>query len=218
MNSAYSSMTLPTSTSTRNRAAPGRGQRTGITFDLGASAQHGIVDHVAIGIRTTNHLTKEVINRQLKLDMAIILYKGAVPQLTNVMGGHVSSAVSPMPGVTPFVKGGKLRPIAVTSRTRLASMPKVPTVAERGMPGFEMLSWYGLWDPAYLPRKVVDRLNAAVAKAILNPHEKARFANLSFEAAPDTPEQFGRIIGMGSGARAKCQNRQHPHRSTSNAR
>jgi tripartite-type tricarboxylate transporter receptor subunit TctC len=62
------------------------------------------------------------------------------------------------------------------------------------MPEFELLSWYGLWGPANLPREVVDRLNAAVAKAVQSPHVKARFAELSFESAPNTPEQFGRII------------------------
>lgn len=146
------------------------------------------------GLGTTSHLTEEMINRELKLDMEIVLYKGAVPQLTDVMGGHVSAAVSPLPGVTPFIKGGRLRPIAVTSRARLASMPDVPTVAESGMPGFELLSWYGLWGPANLPREVVEKLNAAVAKAVQSAHVKARFADLSFEAAPNTPEQFGRII------------------------
>jgi tripartite-type tricarboxylate transporter receptor subunit TctC len=146
------------------------------------------------GLGTTSHLTEEMINRDLKLDMEIVLYKGAVPQLTDVMGGHVTAAVSPLPGVTPFIKGGRLRPIAVTSRARLASMPDVPTVAESGMPEFELLSWYGLWGPANLPRDVVERLNAAVTKAVQSAHVKARFAELSFEAAPNTPEQFGRII------------------------
>lgn len=146
------------------------------------------------GLGTTSHLTEEMINRELKLDMEIVLYKGAVPQLTDVMGGHVSAAVSPLPGVTPFIKGGRLRPIAVTSRARLSSMPDVPTVAESGMPEFELLSWYGLWGPANLPRDVVERLNAAVAKAVQSAHVKARFAELSFEAAPNSPEQFGRII------------------------
>lgn len=146
------------------------------------------------GLGTTSHLTEEMINRDLKLDMEIVLYKGAVPQLTDVMGGHVTAAVSPLAGATPFIKSGRLRPIAVTSRARLASMPNVPTVAESGMPGFELLSWYGLWGPANLPREIVDKLNAAVAKAVQSPHVKARFADLSFEATQNTPEQFGRTI------------------------
>jgi tripartite-type tricarboxylate transporter receptor subunit TctC len=146
------------------------------------------------GLGTTSHLTEEMINRDLKLDMEIILYKGAVPQLTDVMGGHVSAAVSPLPGVTPFLKSGRLRPLAVTSARRLASYPDVPTVAESGMPGFELLSWYGLWGPAGMPKDVVDKLNAAVAKAVQSPHVKARFADLSFETSENTPTQFAKLI------------------------
>jgi tripartite-type tricarboxylate transporter receptor subunit TctC len=146
------------------------------------------------GLGTTSHLSEEMINRELKLDMEIILYKGAVPQLTDVMGGHVTAAVSPLPGVTPFVKSGKLRPIAITSSKRLASYPDVPTVAESGMPGFELLSWYGLWAPAGLPKDVVDKLNAAVAKAVQSPTLKARFADLSFETTDNTPAQFAALI------------------------
>lgn len=146
------------------------------------------------GLGTTSHLTEEMINRELKLDMEIVLYKGAVPQLTDVMGGHVSAAVSPLPGVTPFIKSGRLRPVAVTSAKRLASYPDIPTVAESGMPGFELLSWYGLWGPAGMPKEVVDKLNAAVAKAVQSPHVKARFADLSFETSENTPAQFTKLI------------------------
>ena len=146
------------------------------------------------GLGTTSHLTEEMVNRDLKLEMEIILYKGAVPQLTDVMGGHVSAAVSPLPGVSPFIKSGRLRPVAVTSAKRLASYPDVPTVAESGMPGFELLSWYGLWGPAGMPKDVVDKLNAAVAKAVQSPHVKARFAELSFETTENTPAQFVKLI------------------------
>jgi tripartite-type tricarboxylate transporter receptor subunit TctC len=146
------------------------------------------------GLGTTSHLAEEMINRELKLDMEIILYKGAVPQLTDVMGGHVSAAVSPLAGATPFIKSGKLRPVAVTSSKRLASYPDVPTVAESGMPGFELLSWYGLWAPAGLPKDMVLKLNAAVAKAVQAPAAKARFADLSFEAVENTPAQFAALI------------------------
>lgn len=146
------------------------------------------------GLGTTSHLAEEMINRDLKLGMEIITYKGAVPQLTDVMGGHVSAAVSPLAGATPFVKSGRLKAVAVTSRSRLASMPDVPTVAESGMPGFELQSWYGLWGPANLPPEIVGRLNAAVAKAVQAPAVKARFADLSFEATTITPAQFAKVI------------------------
>lgn len=174
--------------------APNVQARTLAEFAAMAKAKPKTYTWATSGLGTTSHLTEEMINRELKLDMEIVLYKGAVPQLTDVMGGHVSAAVSPLPGVTPFIKSGRLRPVAVTSAKRLASYPDVPTVAESGMPGFELLSWYGLWGPAGLPKDVVDKLNAAVAKAVQSPHVKARFADLSFETSENTPAQFAKLI------------------------
>lgn len=146
------------------------------------------------GLGTTSHLSEEMINRALKLKMEIIAYKGAVPQLTDVVGGHVSAAVSPMPGVHPFVQAGRLRALAVTSKTRVPGMPEVPTVAESGIPGFELLSWYGIWGPANMPAAVTDRLNAEIAKAVDAPALKARFAELSFIPARSDPAQFRQLI------------------------
>ncbi|WPH24025.1 Bug family tripartite tricarboxylate transporter substrate binding protein [Variovorax paradoxus] len=146
------------------------------------------------GLGTTSHLSEEMINRALKLKMEIIAYKGAVPQLTDVVGGHVSAAVSPMPGVHSFVQAGRLRALAVTSKTRVPSMPGVPTVAESGIPGFELLSWYGIWGPANMPAAVTDRLNAEIAKAVDAPALKARFAELSFIPVKSDPAQFRQLI------------------------
>lgn len=146
------------------------------------------------GLGTTSHLSEEMVNRALGLDMQIVAYKGAVPQLTDVIGGHVSAAISPMPGVTPFLQAGRLRPLAITSKTRIASLPNVPTLAESGIPGFELLSWYGIWGPADMPAAITDRLNAEIAKAVEAPSLKARFAELSFVPTKSSPEQFKQLI------------------------
>jgi tripartite-type tricarboxylate transporter receptor subunit TctC len=146
------------------------------------------------GYGTSGHLAEELIKHGMKLDMDIISYKGAAPQLTDVMGGHVSAAVSPMPGVYPHVKSGKLRPLAVTSAERLPQLPDVPTVAESGLPGFELLSWYGLWGPAGMPAPVVQRLAAAVEVAKANTALQARFQELSFVTVPSTPAEFAVVI------------------------
>jgi tripartite-type tricarboxylate transporter receptor subunit TctC len=114
--------------------------------------------------------------------------------LTDVVGGHVSAAVSPMPGVRSFVQGARLRAIAITSKTRVASMPDVPTVAESGIPGFELLSWYGIWGPAGMPEAVTNRLNSEIAKAVDTPALKAKFTELSFVPAKSNPEQFRKLI------------------------
>ncbi|MEK7945640.1 tripartite tricarboxylate transporter substrate binding protein [Pigmentiphaga sp. YJ18] len=146
------------------------------------------------GLGTTSHLSEEMINRALKLDMEIVAYKGAVPQLTDVVGGHVSAAISPMPGVHPFVAGGRLRAIAVTSKKRVAQMPDVPTVAESGVPDFEVLSWYGIWGPAGMPADVVATLNREVARAVGTAGLKARFNDLSFVPTQSSPEEFRAMI------------------------
>lgn len=146
------------------------------------------------GLGTSSHLSEEMLNRGLKMQMEIIAYKGAVPQLTDVMGGHVTAAISPMPGVSAFIKSGRLKALAVTSDKRLAAMPDIPTVAESGLPGFEMYSWYGLWGPANLPQAVVNKLSAEVAIALKNKGVRDRMAELDFEPSTATPAQFEKII------------------------
>ncbi|KAI3591313.1 BUG/TctC family periplasmic protein [Cupriavidus sp. U2] len=146
------------------------------------------------GLGTTSHLTEEMIRHSFKLEMEIVSYKGAVPQLNDVMGGHVTAAVSPMPGVYPFVKGGRLKVLAVTSSKRIPQLPNVPTVAESGLPGFELLSWYGIWGPANLPADITQRLSREINKAVQDPAVKARFSDMSFEPVQSTPEQFKALI------------------------
>jgi tripartite-type tricarboxylate transporter receptor subunit TctC len=159
-----------------------------------AKANPGKYTWATSGLGTTSHLSEEMVNRALGLQMQIVAYKGAVPQLTDVVGGHVSAAISPMPGVTSFVQAGRLRPLAVTSKARIASLPDVPTLAESGMPGFELLSWYGIWGPADLPAALVTRLNAEIGKAVQSPTLKAKFAELSFVPTQSTPAQFKQLF------------------------
>ncbi|WPH12822.1 Bug family tripartite tricarboxylate transporter substrate binding protein [Variovorax paradoxus] len=174
-----------------NNAVPAK---TMAEFVRLAKANPGKYTWATSGLGTTSHLSEEMVNRALGLQMEIVPYKGAVPQLTDVVGGHVSAAISPMPGVTSFVQAGRLRPLAVTSKTRLASLPDVPTLAESGVPGFELLSWYGIWGPADLPAAITDKLNAEIGKAVQAPSLKAKFAEMSFVPTQSTPAQFKQLI------------------------
>lgn len=174
-----------------NNAVPAK---TMAEFVRLAKANPGKYTWATSGLGTTSHLSEEMVNRALGLQMEIVPYKGAVPQLTDVVGGHVSAAISPMPGVTSFVQAGRLRPLAVTSKTRLASLPDVPTLAESGVPGFELLSWYGIWGPADLPAAITDKLNAEISKAVQAPSLKAKFAEMSFVPTQSSPAQFKQLI------------------------
>ena len=147
------------------------------------------------GLGSAGHLSEETIKRQAGVpEMLIVPYKGAGPALTDLIGGQVNSMIDPLPSSYPQVKAGKLTPLAVTSAKRVAFMPDVPTVAESGLPGFEMVSWYGLWGPANLPREITLKLSSEVAKAVRSPMINERLGDQGFEPAGSTPEQFAAYI------------------------
>ncbi|HEY9279905.1 MAG TPA: tripartite tricarboxylate transporter substrate binding protein [Eoetvoesiella sp.] len=145
------------------------------------------------GYGTSSHLVEEMLNRDLKLGMQIIAYRGAAPQLTDVAGGHVSAAASPMPGSYPYVASGKLKAIAVTSASRVAKLPDVPTVAESGVEGFDFSSWYGVWGPAGLPPEIADKLAREINKASQAPEVKQVFDKMMFDVVESSPKDLGRV-------------------------
>jgi tripartite-type tricarboxylate transporter receptor subunit TctC len=146
------------------------------------------------GLGSAGHLTEEVIKRDAGLSILIVPYKGAGPALTDIVAGHVSALADPLPSSYPHVKGGRLKPLAVTSRARIPFMPDVPTMAESGFPNFEMLSWYGLWGPPGLPREVVDRLAAETAKAVRSAEMRDKLAAQGFIPDGSGPAAFGSYV------------------------
>ena len=129
-----------------------------------------------------------------KLDFMIVPYKGTAPALTDVMGGHISAMVDALPSTMPHVKSGKLRALAVTSAKRVPALPDVPTVAESGLDGFEMVSWYGLWGPAKMPPELAAKIQQEVAKALKSEQVAKTLGEHGFVAAGSTPEEFKAYI------------------------
>lgn len=147
------------------------------------------------GLGSAGHLSEEVIKREAGLaELLIVPYKGAGPALTDMLGGQVSSMIDPLPSSYPHVKAGKLTPLAVTSSKRVPFMPDVPTVAESGLPGFEMVSWYGIWGPAGLPREIIAKVAAEAAKAVRSPLANERLAGQGFDPAGSGPDAFAAYI------------------------
>jgi len=140
------------------------------------------------GIGTASHLAEELLNRDLGIDMEVVAYRGASQQLTDIVGGHVTAGASPVPGAYPYIAGGRLRALAVTSPQRLSILPDVPTVAETGVPGFEFSSWYGLWGPAGMDEEVVRTIHAAVHKALSSDTIRRKFEELMVQHGDDTPQ------------------------------
>jgi tripartite-type tricarboxylate transporter receptor subunit TctC len=123
----------------------------------------------AEGVGSVGHLTMERLMREGNFKILLVHYKGTSPALIDLIAGRVSAMISPVPNLIEQFRSGTVRPIAVTTETRLAALPDVPTLEESGFPNFEIGSWYGLWGPAGLPSNVVATLNAGIAEAVKTP-------------------------------------------------
>jgi tripartite-type tricarboxylate transporter receptor subunit TctC len=145
-------------------------------------------------VGSPSHLAQEAIKFDGKLDFMIVPYKGTAPALTDAIGGHISAMVDALPSTMPHVKSGKLRAVAVTSGQRIPSLPDVPTVAESGLQGFEMVSWYGLWGPAKLPTEVVSRIHQEVVKALKSDQVAKSLGEQGFIVSGSTPDEFRAYI------------------------
>jgi tripartite-type tricarboxylate transporter receptor subunit TctC len=143
---------------------------------------------------SAGHLAIELLKRDAGVDTLVVAYAGAGPALTDLMGGQVQLMADPMLSSLPLVRGGKLKPLAITSASRSATAPDVPTVAESGMTGFEFVSWYGLWGPKNLPADITAKLQTNIAKVLALPDVKQRLATLGFDAIGSTPDDFAKFI------------------------
>ena len=143
------------------------------------------------------HLATEYFKLQSQTSMVHVPYKGTAPAVTDLVSGQVQLMFTGAPAVSGFIKGGQLRPLAVSSKVRLSSLPDVPTVAESGIKellGFEADQWYGIVAPAGTSQAIVLKLNSEI-NAILNTVEiKSRLQSEGAEATPSPPEVFGRLI------------------------
>ena len=148
----------------------------------------------ASAIGSPMHVAEEAIKHRAKIEVLVVPYKGTAPALNDLLGGQISAMIDAIPSSAAHIASGKLKALAVTTKTRVASMPNVPTVAESGLPDFEMVSWYGLWGPARLPPEVTSRLAAEVALAMKSPLVAERLGSQSFVAAGGGPQAFTSYI------------------------
>ncbi len=168
-----------------------------------AKARPGTINFGSAGNGSSTHLATELLASTAGVKMTHIPYTGSMPAMQDVMADNAQLVMDLMLSAAPQVAGGRLRAIAITSAKRSPQLPDVPTVAESGMPGFEVGVWNGLMAPAGTPRPIVDRLNAEIRKALADPELKKRFEAQGFEAVWTPPEKFGALIGSEIGRWAK---------------
>jgi len=146
------------------------------------------------GNGTSQHLSGELFKGMAGVEMQHIPYKGSPPALNDVMGGQVSMTFDNITTAWALAKGGKLRALAVTTASRSPVAPDVPTLAESGLPGYEIGSWQGVFAPAGTPPDIVKRLNAEIVKIIKSPDVQKKLIDLGAEPVGDSPEQFAAFV------------------------
>jgi len=159
-----------------------------------ARQQPGSVAYGTSGVGGLAHLSTEYFASVAGIKMTHIPYKGTSQSLVDLAGGQIQMILAGTTSVSPLVKGGKVRPLAVAAPARLASMPDVPTLAELGISGFRADLWHGLVAPKGTPVEVVARLNADINAVLRSADMQARLAADAVAAAGGTPQQFGEVI------------------------
>ena len=159
-----------------------------------AKARPGQLNYASAGNGSTHHLSGELLKTMAGIDMVHVPYKGTTPALSALLAGEVSVMFATVTGIQPHVKTGRARALAVTTASRSAMMQEMPTLAEAALPGFEMVSWFGLLGPAATPPAVVARLNTEMAKVLALADVRSALAAQGLEVNPGTPEQFAEYI------------------------
>jgi tripartite-type tricarboxylate transporter receptor subunit TctC len=159
-----------------------------------AKAKPGQLTYASAGIGSPSHLAGELFKTMGGVDLVHVPYKGSGAALTDVIGGQVSISFGGLAAAAPQAKAGKLRILGVTTANRLAALPDVPTVAESGIPGFEVSSWFGVLAPVRTPDRIVRKLHTEIAKILLVADVRDRLASDGAEVVGNTPEEFAAFI------------------------
>ncbi len=155
-----------------------------------AKAAPGKLTYASAGIGSSGHINGELFNQTAGIQITHVPYKGAAPAMVDLRGGRITYLATSLASAAQFLKDGKIKALATTGRTRARMLPDVPTVAESGLPGYELTSWHGMLAPANVPRSIVLRLNKEIVAAINMPGVQKMLLSEGGEITPSTPEEF----------------------------
>ena len=159
-----------------------------------ARANPGKLNFVSAGIGTTPHMAGELLSLRANVKMTHIPYKGSGPAMADLVGGQVQLGFSSITAALPFIRDGRLRPLATTGSKRSPALPDVPTVIEAGYPGFEVDLWLGVFAPANVPASVVARMNAEIGTALQDQAVRDAFAKVGVEPRGTTVDEGARFV------------------------
>jgi tripartite-type tricarboxylate transporter receptor subunit TctC len=159
-----------------------------------AKGNPGKINFASAGNGTTNHLSGELFKSMAKIDIVHVPYRGAGPAMNDLIGGHVQMFFDLTPVVLPQINAGKVRALGAAGGKRASKLPDLPTIAEQGLPGFEVFSWYGLVAPAKTPEPMLDKLRDEVAKVLKAPDMIARLHELGLEPGTALGKDFSAFM------------------------
>lgn len=159
-----------------------------------AKTNPGQIVYGSSGVGTTTHLGVELLKIMAGINLVHIPYKGGAASGTDLVGGQIQLLITNMPEQLGYIRTKRVRALGVSSATRATQLPDIPTIAEAGVPGYEVTVWYGFCGPANLPRDLLQKVNADAVKALSHPDTKKLLTEQGIEAAPNTPEQFAAFI------------------------
>jgi tripartite-type tricarboxylate transporter receptor subunit TctC len=157
-------------------------------------SKKGAFSYASSGSGTPQHLTGELFNSVLKLNMIHVPYKGSAPAISDLLGGHIPVMFDSTIAIMPHIKSGKVKPIAISSAKRSPLLPDVPTFAEAGVPAVESYAWYGLFAPAKTPKDVIAKINSETLKFMKQPGFQKIRAETGSDFVGDTPENFAKFV------------------------
>ena len=159
-----------------------------------ARARPGELNYGSSGLGAISHLAIELFKLMAGVDLTHVPYKGTAPVLNDLLAGQIQFTAGAIPPTMPHAKSGRLRAIGVSTAQRSKLVPEVPTVAEAGVPGYDVASWYAVSGPPGMPKDIVARLNDVVKRILALPEVADRFEQEGVDAVHSTPEEFARII------------------------
>lgn len=178
-----------------NKDVPFRNVKDLITF---AKANPGKITYGSSGIGATNHLSGELIEQKTGVKMTHVPYKGNALAMNDVMGGQITMMFDITGTAYNFIQTGKVRPLAVTSRTRHASLPDVPTMIEAGIPDFEVGGWFAIFGPNHMPADLIEKYNKAIRAALTNQEYRTKLTEGGYDSWSGTPKDLGDRVSRDS--------------------
>jgi tripartite-type tricarboxylate transporter receptor subunit TctC len=159
-----------------------------------ARANPGKLNYASTGNGTSNHLSFELLKAMTGINVVHVAYKGSAPAVTDLIAGQVQVMFDNTPNVLPHVKAGKLKSLAVSTKSRSAFAPEIPSVDEAGVPGYDVSVWFGVLTVAGTPPEIVKRLNQEMTKILLSPEVKERISRSGVDVVAGSPEQFSGFL------------------------